>query len=76
MQLIAVAYKKNNESNVSDGMSQMITDITHSNCMNMFDIVKNLKTLTHPWKSNKSGLRAKVRTMQFVSETRVKTGDG
>lgn len=58
MQLIAVAYKKNNESNVSDGMSQMITDITHSNCMNMFDIVKNLKTLTHPWKSNKSGLRA------------------
>lgn len=42
----------------------------------MFEIVKNLKTLTHPGKSNKSGLRAKVRTMQFVSETRVKTGDG
>lgn len=42
----------------------------------MFEIVKNLKTLTHPWKSNKSGLRAKVRTMQLVSETRVKTGDG
>lgn len=58
MQLIAVAYKKNNESNVSDGMLQMITDITHSLIVRMFEIVKNLKTLTHPWKSNKSGLRA------------------